>query len=158
RTRRAGGAPTRRPRMRLSRLSSLTAIALLAGVLSQAHAAEVPGKKGNCSAVWETGPAAATVGNAKSTLTCTDGDPTCDADGQPNGVCVIHLPACIGQASAPCSPPALTSLTFTKPTLQNLTGFIAPPVSPAGSCGLPGAINLPLIRVPKNPGKPLKKF
>jgi len=144
--------------MRLSRLSSLTAIALTAGVLSQAHAAEVPGKKGNCSAVWETGPAAVTVGTGKSTLTCTDGDPTCDADGQPNGVCTIQLTACIGQASATCSPTALTSLKFSNATLTKLTGFIAPPVSPAGSCGLPGAINLPLIRVPKNTGKPLKKF
>ena len=52
--------------MRLSRLSSLTAIALTAGLLSQAHAVLVTGKKGSCSAVWETGPALVTVGNAKS--------------------------------------------------------------------------------------------
>src|SRR5262249_34765609 len=69
--RRLGG-----PVMRPSRLRSLPALALTAGLLSQAFAAEVPGKKGNCSAVWETGPAAVTVGNAKSTLTCTDGDST----------------------------------------------------------------------------------
>jgi hypothetical protein len=144
--------------MRLSRLSSLTALALTAGLLSQAYAAQVSGKKGNCSAVWETGPAAVTVGNAKSTLTCTDGDPTCDGDGLPNGICVINLTACVGEASATCTPGTLTSLTFTPPTLKKLTGFIAPPVTPAGSCGLPGALNLPLIRVPKNTGKPLKKF
>ncbi len=144
--------------MRLSRLSSLTAIALTAGLLSQAHAVLVTGKKGSCSAVWETGPAAATIGNAKSTLTCTDGDPTCDGDGIPNGICVINLTACVGEATETCTPGTLTSLTFTPPTLSKLTGFIAPPVTPAGSCGLPGALNLPLIRVPKNTSKPLKKF
>ncbi len=80
--------------MRLSPLTSLAAtIALTAGLLSPAHAVLVPGKKNNCSAVWDTGPAAATVSTTgkPSSLTCTDGDPTCDADGLPNGTCVINL-------------------------------------------------------------------
>src|SRR5262249_20779661 len=151
--RRLGG-----PVMRLSRLSSLTALALTAGLLSQAFAAEVPGKKGNCSAVWETGPAAVTVGNARSTLTCTAGDSTGDADGVANGVCVVQLTACVGQAAQGCTPGTLTTLTFTGATLKKLSGFVAPPVSPPGACGVPGTLNVPLIRVPKNTSKPLKKY
>jgi hypothetical protein len=42
-------------------MSSLTALALTAGLLSQAHAVQVPGKENSCSAVWDTGTATATV-------------------------------------------------------------------------------------------------
>src|SRR5262249_28957824 len=147
--------------MRLSPLSSLAAIALTAGLLSQAHAGLVPGKKGNCSAVWDTGPAAATVSTTgkPSSLTCNDGDPSCDADGIPNGVCIINLNVCVGQATAGCTPSTLRSLTFNAPTSKKnpRTGFHAPPVSPPG-CGLAGTMSLSLKRVPKNTSKPLKKF
>lgn len=145
--------------MRLTPLGSLTALALTAGLLSQAHGALVPGKKGNCSAVWDTGPADTTISTTgkPSVLTCSDGNPNCDADGLPNGICVINLTACVGEATDNCTPAPLTSLTFTKATLKKLTGFSPPPVSPAGSCGIPATLNLPLKRVPKNPNKPLKK-
>ena len=144
--------------MRISPLTSLAAtIALTAGLLSPAHAALLTGKKGSCSAVWDTGPAAATVAPSKSTLSCNDGDPTCDADGLPNGICVINLNACVGEATAGCTPTPLSSITFSGPTLKNLTGFVAPPVSPAGSCGKAGTVQLATIRVPKNTAKPLKK-
>src|SRR5262245_56145378 len=103
--------------MRISQLSSLTALALAAGLLSQAHADTVPGKKGNCSAVWDTGTAAATISatGKPSTLTCVDGDSSCDADGLPNNTCVIDLNACVGQAAGSCTPGTLSSLTFNAP-------------------------------------------
>ena len=122
--------------MKLSRLSSLTAIALTAGLLSQAHAVSVPGKKNNCSAVWDTGPATATISTTAkpSSLTCTDGDPTCDADGLPNGTCVISLNACVGQASDGCTPGTLSTLTFNAPITKKglLTGFVAPSATTPG--------------------------
>ena len=61
-----GARRSRRPDMRLSRLSSLTAIALTAGLLSQAHAVSVTRQEGNCSAVWDTGTAAATIGRREA--------------------------------------------------------------------------------------------
>jgi hypothetical protein len=153
--------------MRLSPLTSLAAtIALTAGLLSPAHAVLVGGKKNNCSAVWDTGPAgppsviASTTGKP-STFSCADGDPTCDADGLPNGTCIINLNVCVGEATDTCTTPgSLTALTFNAPiSKKNILGsaFHAPPVSPAG-CGLAGTMSLSLKRVPKNTSKPLKKF
>jgi hypothetical protein len=91
-------------------------------------------------------------------LTCTDGDPTCDADGLLNGVCLVNLNACVGEATAECMPGTLSSLDFTPRTSKKLTGFVAPPVSSPGSCGVPGALSLSLVRVPKHASKPFKRF
>jgi hypothetical protein len=147
--------------MRLSPLTSLAAtIALTAGLLSPAHAVLVPGKKNSCAAVWDTGPANAVISSTgkPSTLTCTDGDPTCDADGLPNGTCIINLNVCTGEATPGCTPTPLTApLTFNAPiSKKNILGsvFHAPPVSPAG-CGLAGTMSLAL-KVPKNPKKKTK--
>src|SRR5262245_61250168 len=134
----------------------LLGLLLTAGVLSQAHAELVAGKNGNCAALWDISSASATIGRGMSVLTCTDGDPTCDADGLSNGVCVINLNACVGEATASCTPGSLSSLTFTPRTMKRLTGFLPPPVFPAGRCGVPGVVSLPLRRTPKNPDKPLK--
>jgi hypothetical protein len=146
--------------MKLSRLSSLTAIALTAGLLSQAHAVSVPGKKNNCSAVWDTGLATATISTTAkpSSLTCIDGDPSCDADGLPNGTCVIGLNACVGQASDGCTPGTLSTLTFNAPITRKglLAGFVAPSPTTPG-CGTAGSISLALKRIPKNTSKPLRK-
>jgi len=144
--------------MRISQMSSLTALALTAGLLSQAHAVQVLGKKGSCSAVWDTGTATATISatGKPSSLTCTDGDSSCDADGLPNGSCVIDLNACVGQAVGSCTPGTLSSLTFNAPISKKnlLSGFVAPnPATPG--CGTGGAITLNL-RVPKNPKKKVK--
>jgi len=57
--------------MKLFPLTSLAAtIALTAGRPSPALAVLVPGKKNNCSAAWDTGPANATISttNKPSTL------------------------------------------------------------------------------------------
>ena len=141
--------------MKFTRLSSLTAIALAAALVSQAHAVQVPGKAGNCSAIWDTGTAAVTVSTTgkPSLLACNDGDSTCDADGQPNGVCSIDLNACAGVAVGSCTPGTLTTLKFNGPSRK--VGIAAPAF---GTCGSGVVLPLPLKRVPKNPGKPLKKL
>src|SRR5262249_16451607 len=146
--------------MRLSPLTSLAAtIALTAGLLSPAHAVLVPGKKNNCSAVWDTGPANAPISTTgkPSTLTCTDGDPTCDADGLPDGKCVINLNVCVGEATTGCTPGTLSALSFNKAVSKLGSVFHAPPVSPAG-CGIAGTMLLTLKRAPANTTTPLKKF
>jgi len=124
--------------------------------LSPAHAAMVSGRNGNCSALWDIGSAAATPGKTKTTLTCRDGDQSCDTDGVANGVCAINVNACVGEATPDCTPDTLSSLAFTPRSVKKLTGFLPPPAFPAGTCGTPGVVSLSLRRVPKNVDKPLK--
>jgi len=148
--------------MKLSRLGSLTALAFTASLLSQAHAGLVPGKSGNCSAVWDTQLATATPGptpNAPYTLSCKDGDPSCDTDGTVNGQCVIKLNACVGEASTGCTPGTITPpLKFTPAVTRKLVGFAAPDPAAAPGCGTTGTVTLSLRRVPKNTAKACVKF
>ena len=146
--------------MKITKLSVATAFAFTLGTLAQARADQVPGKQGNCAATWDSGTAAVTVGLTSSTLTCQDGDATCDTDGLPNGVCNIVLNACVGQITESCpAPAALTSpLKFSAQITkkQIVSGFVPPGAPP--SCGTAGVLVLPLKRVPKNGNKPLKKY
>jgi hypothetical protein len=78
------------------------------------------------------------------TLSCADGDPTCDMDGKCNNVCALKVRLCINSATLPpCSPPSqLTSLkfkshpaTFTLNTPAQLTG---------AQCSAFNDVNLPV--------------
>jgi hypothetical protein len=147
--------------MRISRPSTATALAFSFCLLSQAHATIVPGKGGNCAAIWDTGTASASPVGTKFSLTCTDGDPTCDGDGLPNGACQIALTACVGQVSDSCpTPPPITgalkfkSLIGGVPKRNIVLGFVPPA---AGTCGS-ASMSLATKRVPKNPSKPAKSF
>ncbi len=148
--------------MRIIRVSAMAAVALTAGMLSTAGAVDVPGKDGNCGAVWTTGTAPATPGATPKKpyfLTCSDGDPLCDDDGIVNNSCSIRLNACVGVVSETCAaPPAVTlPLKLNGPLKKGqLAGFVAP--AAAGSCGTQGVITLPLKRVPKNPAKPQRQL
>jgi hypothetical protein len=146
--------------MKITRLSVATALAFTLGTLAQAHADQVPGKQGNCAATWDTGTAAATVGLKSSTLTCQDGDATCDTDRLPNGVCTIAINACVGQITETCpAPAALTSTLKFSAQITNkqiISGFVPP--GPPPSCGTAGTLLVPLKRVPKKQTKPLKKY
>jgi hypothetical protein len=135
------------------------ALAFAASLLSQAHAGLVPGKSGNCSAVWDTQGAAATAGataNAPYTLSCKDGDPTCDTDGAVNGQCVIKLNACVGEASTGCTPGSITGTL--KVAAKKLVGFAPPNPAAAPTCGTTGTLTLSLRRVPKNTSKACVKY
>src|SRR5262245_62059097 len=156
-----GARRRRRPRMRISQLSTALALAFSFSALSQAHATTVVGKSGNCAAIWDTSTASATPNSKGATLTCTDGDPTCDTDGQPNGTCNISLTACVGQTSDSCpTPPPITgalkfkSLIGGVPKRNVVLGFVPPA---AGTCAT-ASMGLALKRVPKNTSKPLKKL
>src|SRR4029450_1867021 len=139
--------------MRISRLSTAMALAFSFCLLSQAHATIVSGKGGNCAAIWDTSTANATPNSKGASLTCTDGDPTCDADGVPNGACQILLTACVGQVSDSCpTPPPLTgplkfkSLIGGVPKRNVVVGF----VPPAGGACAATTMRLATIPVPEN--------
>src|SRR5262245_6225912 len=101
--------------MKLIRRSALLVVPFVVGAALPAHAVLVPAQKGTaCSAVWDTGTAAASAGkNAKAPwlLSCADGDPTCDRDGLQNGTCSIQINGCTNVTDIQgCTPEALTNI------------------------------------------------
>lgn len=74
-----------------------------------------------------------------SQVTCTDGDPGCDADGAANGACRFVVSVCTHVPTAGCAPATLDALA--------LAGLaLAPPPLPAapGACGASSEIVLPV--------------
>jgi hypothetical protein len=122
-------------------------LAMVLGLAGTLHAAHVPGRGGNCAAVWDTGTAAVTA----SMLTCDDGDPSCDTDGPKNNTCTVALSACTGVAGC-ASVPKLLSNGVVK---HRLTGFGLPDPTSA-SCGTPGSITLRLRGKKHKPSKPAR--
>jgi hypothetical protein len=148
--------------MRIIPLSSMAALALAAGVVSQTNASIVPAQKGNaCSAVWDTGTAPATAAtNPKKpwTLSCSDGDPICDRDGAQNGSCTLEINGCAFTTEVQaCTLEPLTLLKFNGVVKNKLIGFVATPTGGGVAvCGVPGRITLPLKGKKKN--KPSAKL
>jgi hypothetical protein len=149
--------------MTITRLSCAAALAFILGAVCHAHADQVPGKGGNCAATWDTGTAAAAAGansNRPTTITCEDGDPSCDTDGMANGSCSLIINACVGKATQTCpSPQSLTKPLEFSPAITKgvLIHEFAPPGAPP-SCGTGGTVVLPLKREPANQNKPLKLY
>jgi hypothetical protein len=133
-------------------MKTFASLLLLVATATTPHAAQVLGKRGSCAAVWDTGFATPTG----STLSCADGDPSCDADGAVNNQCAIAVSACADTPVGTCMPTPLTSLKFTK-TIAKLVGF-TPPTVGAPNCGAAGTATLLLRRRPANPKKPAKRF
>jgi hypothetical protein len=74
----------------------------------------------NADCLLEFNPAGGTVlgGGAKGKLRCTDGDPTCDRDGQVNGECTFGVSLCVGNADGrlpQCKPSAMVALEVLSP-------------------------------------------
>lgn len=99
------------------------------GVLARATAicfllaAVAPGARATCpdGCFPGGGPAASDCllqfsGISAARTTCTDGDPACDADAAPNGVCTFALTVCINQPTAACTPDAFAGPTVTPPS------------------------------------------
>ncbi len=130
----------------LSKVRVLAATALTALFALASHAVEVPAQTGNeCAATWRTGNAEATPGRNRRkpwTLTCTDGDPSCDLDGQVNSRCAVQLIACTGQGGPACTPQRLVGFKLGGKT-RRFDGLGAPDVTVA-SCGSPGVASLRL--------------
>src|SRR5262249_48205275 len=81
----------------IPRLTAAMAVTLFLGLPAHARADLVAGRGRNCGAAWDTFTAVTTESRKGSTLICADGDASCDADGETNGVCVVRLNACVGQ-------------------------------------------------------------
>lgn len=54
-------------------------------------------------------------GIAGTSVTCTDGDPSCDTDGTVDGVCSIALSACVNEPGSGCTSTGLSSAPTVKP-------------------------------------------
>src|SRR5262249_54031855 len=92
----------------IPRLTAAMAVTLFLGLPAHARADLVAGRGRNCGAVWDTFTAVTTESRRGSTLICADGDASCDADGETNGVCVVRLNACVGQVTPSCPSPQPT--------------------------------------------------
>jgi hypothetical protein len=127
-------------------LGAFAALAVTIGFAPAADATNVLAQKGNaCSATWQTGEASAVPNrNLKKpwTLTCTDGDPSCDTDGAVNGECVVGLSACALQASVLCTPEQLSQFKFGG-KVKKFAGLVAPDTTFA-NCGAGGRATLKL--------------
>jgi hypothetical protein len=134
--------------------SALTTLAAMAAFTTAAEATTVLAQKGNgCSATWNTGQAQALPNrNLKKpwTLTCMDGDPTCDSDGTKNNECLIPIAACALQLDPLClaGPQQLLKLKLNGPARRARIGI--PALSPQ-NCGTAGALTLRLRRNGKRP-------
>jgi hypothetical protein len=89
-------------------------------------------------------------GIATGRVDCTDGDPTCDADGAANGTCSFAVRVCMATALTGCEVATVTSLKAT-PTKLAIPLPAVPASTPA--CGAPASIVVPLRRNGRRPGK-----
>src|SRR5262245_65748701 len=77
--------------------------------------------------------------NGSSGVVCTDGDPTCDADGVADGTCSFAVKICTGTSASGCDTATFTSV--------DVSGTHIPPPrvpSPDGTCGPPAALEVPV--------------
>ena len=106
-----------------------------------------------------------TATNGKNRVDCTDGDPSCDVDGEANGVCTFYVRVCVAQSLPGCQ---ATTITFVKATPRK-AGLALPPV-PATEpvCGDQTTLSVPLTKkgatgrlslvlIAKNNGKPRRE-
>ncbi len=111
---------------------------LVAGV-SRAGLIPGPGKTG-CYAEWDV--AGATTMSAHQT--CTDGDPTCDTDGQCQGTCTFFIQLCVNQTNVTgCTPSA-----FKKPV--RVKGHLLPvPVTTGAEAACGDAMPITVATKPR---------
>jgi hypothetical protein len=80
-----------------------------------------------------------------SSVTCTDGDPTCDLDGTKDGVCTLTLTACTGTALGACAATPLDEPPGATSKGAGADAFVAAiaALSPTGpTCTAPGLVRL----------------
>ncbi len=152
---------------RLRPSSAARALATLAGVLllaSPARAAcpgecPIPGgstRLTDCVVEFD-GPALNQPPSRPRELRCVDGDPSCDADGTPNGTCRLRFSACLNNADPRlplCTPTDVATFTVRNkpvghpkfdPELQALEASVAGLLPTAAAvCGPPRPVTMPL--------------
>ena len=107
----------------------------------------------DCYALFELAADVPLSGSSLSTVTCTDGDPSCDADGIPDGVCQFSMRVCAHVPGFPgCRPRRIGEIW--------LSGGVIPlPPVPLSRerCGEFGRVGVPIRRLKRGaklrPGK-----
>ena len=79
----------------------------------------------------------------KNRLTCEDGDPACDVDGQCGNGCTFSISLCVNQTNVPgCTPKPLHQPVFVSQHLLPLPSA----QGTEAACGAPGMVRVPLLR------------
>jgi hypothetical protein len=116
-------------------------------------------QKADCYAEWQVTTPDLGPTRGRINVDCTDGDPTCDADGVADGRCTFAVSICAFQANVPqCTPQPVTEIKLPKKTRD--LGLQVPPLpATAALCGPATPIFAP-IRINKKgaqqPSKPVK--
>ena len=135
---------------------------LLALVLPLAHARPSPAlvagggpAKTDCYAEWQVTSAGVQANSGKMGVDCQDGDPACDVDATPNGVCTSGVSICVFQSDVPgCTPQPLTEVRLSAKAKR--LGLQPPPSSAtAPTCG-PATLVTLALRQGKKGAKPSK--
>ena len=111
------------------RAFAATAVLLLLAARGAGHAEVQGGGLANtdCRMVFR----GVTATNDSSGVVCTDGDPTCDADGIADGTCSFAVRLCTGTSTSSCDTTPLSSasvggLDLTPPRLPTFDGTCGP--------------------------------
>src|SRR5689334_18281648 len=86
----------------------------------------------------------------QTSITCTDGDPSCDADGASNGSCTFSIKACVNVPGVSgCSAHSIKKAKVTPPSL----GITVTPNGSSSACGSFTNVVVKLKKKGKKPGK-----
>src|SRR5437879_5802976 len=113
------------------------------------------GTKTDCFAVFD---GIDSTGGGTPKVRCTDGDPSCDRDGDcHNGSCTFHFRVCINQPNVTgCTPPAagLKKIRTIPPKYRSFTSGLTGSQLTRATCGEPGDVMVKLRGKKKNkPGR-----
>ena len=128
----------------LAVLSSLGAAVVFAPVAS-ADFAGGKAAKSDCYIVYKD----LEITSGKNKSECTDGDPSCDTDGQCQGTCSFGITACFNDPNvAGCTPTNVTAVTVTGTTLD-----LATLPTSENVCGERAIVGVPVKNTAKGPKK-----
>jgi hypothetical protein len=85
--------------------------------------------------------------------TCTDGDPSCDADGAADGVCTFHIRGCVNLVAAGCTQRPIKKVKFVAPHSKDKISLTPISGSTSSACGSFIDFHVPLKKKGKKPGK-----
>jgi hypothetical protein len=133
----------------MTRCCVLVLVAL--ATLTIPASAQVPGggpAKSDCYVEWS-----GITPNKGKNLACADGDPSCDVDGIPNGICILGVGVCVAQTNVPeCVPQTIEKVTVkAKPkTIKfgSLNVPVTPPTPPLTPISSPTCSAESIIRLP----------
>ncbi len=85
--------------------------------------------------------------------TCTDGDPSCDADGAADGTCTFRIKGCVNLVVAGCTQRPIKKVRFVAPHSKDKISLTPISGSTSSACGAFIDFHVPLKKKGKKPGK-----